>query len=342
VRVGSLRAVTIALCRQTRPFVRTGSVLVVALALSALIGISPAGALEPDAEVERVLGLSDDVDWGEYLAGECVTCHAADAATDAEAPRIHGAEAPYLVRAVLDYRGGVRTNTTMGNVAAALGDEEIAALARFLSAAVPVAVDKDAADTDDSAATDSDMSDTDENASMAVAIRPDVARVVVPTSDGEAVVERIQDTANVIAGEFARTSRPCPPFCIQPIRPIDGVETIGELELLAMLEDPDGIVVDSREIDWYLDGTIPGSTHIPYTEIASRLDELGCTREGDAWRCDDAATVALFCNGPWCGQSPTAIRAMVREGYPANRIRYYRGGMQVWQLLGLSVVQGDF
>lgn len=48
----------------------------------------------------------------------------------------------------------------------------------------------------------------------------------------------------------------------------------------------------------------------------------------------------LFCNGPWCGQSPTAIRAMIGAGYPADRISYYRGGMQEWRLLGLTVAGG--
>jgi rhodanese-related sulfurtransferase len=39
----------------------------------------------------------------------------------------------------------------------------------------------------------------------------------------------------------------------------------------------------------------------------------------------------------WCGQSPTAIRAMIAAGYPAEKIQYYRGGMQDWRILGLSV-----
>jgi hypothetical protein len=31
---------------------------------------------------------------------------------------------------------------------------------------------------------------------------------------------------------------------------------------------------------------------------------------------------------------------MLREGYPAARIRYYRGGMQAWKSLGLTTVEG--
>jgi hypothetical protein len=31
---------------------------------------------------------------------------------------------------------------------------------------------------------------------------------------------------------------------------------------------------------------------------------------------------------------------MIEAGYPAEKIHYYRGGMQVWRSLGLTVVPG--
>ena len=49
-----------------------------------------------------------------------------------------------------------------------------------------------------------------------------------------------------------------------------------------------------------------------------------------------------FCNGPVCPQSPTAILAMTRDGYPADKIYYYRGGMLDWAALGFPVVSGEF
>lgn len=174
----------------------------------------------------------------------------------------------------------------------------------------------------------------------AVKISPDLAEVTVETAEGPVVIRRNQDTDHEVSGYYARTSRECSPFCIQPARAADGVETIGELELLAMLIDETVRVIDARTLEWHLEETIPGSTHIPYTEVASRLDELGCVGESGAWDCTDAVTVALYCNGIWCGQSPAAIRAMLREGYPAERIFYYRGGMQAWKILGLTTVGG--
>ena len=119
--------------------------------------------------------------------------------------------------------------------------------------------------------------------------------------------------------------------------PAPGVTTIGELELLDMLQDPDAMVIDSRTEDWFRTGSIPGAVNIPYTYVIDELAQLGCEPDFDGWDCAGARRVALFCNGLWCGQSPTAIRNMIEAGYPADRIFYYRGGMQSWRLLGLSV-----
>ncbi len=178
-------------------------------------------------------------------------------------------------------------------------------------------------------------------AEVEVGITKDMPTVTVQTGNGPVEISRIQDTKHEISGEWARTSRPCPDFCIQPITPAAGVTTIGELELIEMLQDPDAVVVDSRTRDWFEGGTIPGAVNIPYTYILDELVQLGCEPDFDGWDCASAKSVALFCNGIWCGQSPTAIRNMIKAGYPAERISYYRGGMQVWRLLGLTVTGGE-
>jgi rhodanese-related sulfurtransferase len=170
-----------------------------------------------------------------------------------------------------------------------------------------------------------------------VNITPDMPSVTIETAEGSATISRIQDQANELDGEWAQTSRACPPFCIQPMTPAPGVTTIGELELLDMLKDPDAMVIDSRTEDWFRTGSIPGAVNIPYTYVIDELAQLGCEPDFDGWDCAGARRVALFCNGLWCGQSPTAIRNMIEAGYPADRIFYYRGGMQSWRLLGLSV-----
>ena len=172
-----------------------------------------------------------------------------------------------------------------------------------------------------------------------VGITKNIMSITVKTSDGPIEIKRNQDNDAVISPGFAKTSRKCPPFCVQPMKVAPGVETVGELEVVKYLEKG-GLIIDARTVEWHVKGTIPSAKNIPYTKIADRLDELGCKKE-TKWNCSKAKQVLLFCNGLWCGQSPTAIRAMLREGYPASKILYYRNGMQGWQSLGLTVVEGD-
>ena len=133
----------------------------------------------------------------------------------------------------------------------------------------------------------------------------------------------------------AAQAHPETPFAVEEKGPV------GELEVLAALQDPDTIVVDGRIRSDFEAGTIPGAISMPYLEAANRLGELGCEIDFDGWICEgELPQVVLFCNGPWCGQSPTAARNMIEAGFPAENISYYRGGMQNWNGLGLTVVPG--
>ena len=164
------------------------------------------------------------------------------------------------------------------------------------------------------------------------------------------VIERNQDNDATIPDAFALTSRPCPPFCIQPLVAAPGVETYGELELLQFLEDKvqtgEGVLVDARLESWYQGGTIPGSINLPFNLFENPesnpflvpvLELLGGKQDSvGGWDFDEAKELGMFCNGPWCGQSPRAIKNLLSVGYPAEKLKYYRGGMQAWLALGLS------
>ncbi len=128
----------------------------------------------------------------------------------------------------------------------------------------------------------------------------------------------------------------------QPLLPAKGVTLVGEIEMLHALNDKDAKLVDMRLEDHFLKGTIPKAINIPYIEIELRLDELGCKKTDTKWDCTQAPKVYAFCNGPVCTQSPTGIRDMIRLGFPAEKIFYYRGGMLVWDALGLNIVPGEF
>lgn len=185
-------------------------------------------------------------------------------------------------------------------------------------------------------------------------------------------VQRVQDPDYELKGYFAKTGRKCPPFCIQPVTPDSSVGTIAEVELFDFMEtklrDGSGVLIDARTESWFRKGTIPGSVNYPFTlfgkdredpELVAAIKSFGAKERGDVgateklledwgwadarhktedWDFSMAKDLVLWCNGPACGQSPRAIRGLLDVGYPGEKISYYRGGMQMWQLWGLTTV----
>jgi len=171
-------------------------------------------------------------------------------------------------------------------------------------------------------------------------------------------IMRNQDNNHTVNPAFAKTSRPCPPFCIQPAVLAPGVETIAEREVIHYISKMSGgdnsiLVVDSRTPDWVKKGTIPGAVNLPWTKLnpakgadpVSILEiletQFGVTESEGLLNFSNAKTLVMFCNGMWCGQSPNNIKNLLKIGYPAHKIKWYRGGMQDWEILGLSTVPGS-
>ena len=190
---------------------------------------------------------------------------------------------------------------------------------------------------------------------LEVNISADLASVEVMHHGRKVSIMRNQDQGNSINPEYARTSRKCPPFCIQPIELAPGVKTVAELELLHFLKqisdgDTSALVIDSRTPAWVEKGIIPGTVNIPWDTLNMGKSEpavvkailetqLGATQRDGFWNFDNAKTLLLFCNGSWCGQSPTTIKGLLKIGYPAHKILWYRGGMQDWESLGLTTLK---
>jgi len=185
-------------------------------------------------------------------------------------------------------------------------------------------------------------------------------------------VQRVQDPDFQLTGYFAKTARKCPPFCIHPLTIAPGVETIGEVEIFEFMEgvlpDDKGMLIDARTPKWFKRGTIPGSVNYPFSvlsdgpdepEMVKALETFGAERRGtvgavdrwlekkgfmdgdlksDKWDFSNAKELVLWCNGPACDQSPRAIEGLLNVGYPAEKLKYYRGGMQMWRLWGLTTV----
>lgn len=183
-----------------------------------------------------------------------------------------------------------------------------------------------------------------------VRINGKIFSVKVMHNGKEVEIMRNQDRTNEISEYYTPTYR----GNIQAMNPFKPhqVETIGELEMLTYLqaqgEDDTILVIDSRTPRWVERGTIPGSINISFKEFeteertAEIMEEtFGVIPSDIAWDFSYAKTLVMYCNGPWCGQSPTAIKKLLRAGYPASKIKYYRGGMQNWAALGLTTVVDD-
>ena len=206
-----------------------------------------------------------------------------------------------------------------------------------------------------------------------VGITPDLMSVNVMHNGQSVEVMRNQDNKNTVIDAFAKTSRPCPPFCIQPMVLAEGVETLGEVEVLdyaAKMSAGDSsiMLVDSRTPDWVSRGTIPGAVNVPWTlltpsqgattEVITNTmtgqfnvalaegvdfievdDAIANNRVSEVFDYGGAKTLVMFCNGMWCGQSPASIKTLLKYGYPAEKIKWYRDGMQAWEILGLTTAK---
>lgn len=185
-------------------------------------------------------------------------------------------------------------------------------------------------------------------AAQDVRITPDLARQSLTVNGQPLVIERIQDQDHRLSGDFTKTSRACPPFCITPMQAAPGVATVGELEVLEFLDTRVavglGLLLDSRVPEWFAKGSIPGAVNVPFATVDAAnpyrddiLQALGAVKTADGLDFTGAQDLLLFCNGPWCDQAPRAIRSLVSAGYPPEKLSFYRGGMQLWLQLGLTV-----
>ncbi len=141
-------------------------------------------------------------------------------------------------------------------------------------------------------------------------------------------VMRIQDTGNRLTDDFTKTSRECPPYCIQPIEAAKGVRTIGEVELKKLVNEPNVLLIDARRNAFFVLEALPRAVNIPKEKSVDPklLKSLG-NKE-----------LIIYGNGPWSPEATEFIRNIVRLGYPAEKIRYYRDGLQGWKLLGFTTV----
>jgi len=130
-------------------------------------------------------------------------------------------------------------------------------------------------------------------------------------------------------------ARKCRPFCIQPEN-IEGATTIKLEDFPKMAADINAgkiLIVDMRTPDWFTKETIPGAINLPYIDLVGNPNKA----KAKIKKLEDKPIIS-FCNGWWCGQSPTGIKALQQLNYP-GKIYWFRGGNQDWSDAGLPFVK---
>ena len=183
-----------------------------------------------------------------------------------------------------------------------------------------------------------------------VSISKGVKSIDMELNDEKFTIMRNQTAGNKISALYETTHRGVP----QPISLAKGLETLGELEFIEYMKkaqtDENIAIIDSRKPGWFDRLRIPGAVNVPFTNFESKdtaiemmEDEMGVVQKSDGTLdFSNAKTLALYCNGYWCGQTPGMVKnakyALLKMGYPVSKIKYYRGGMQAWTSLGFTVV----
>lgn len=138
---------------------------------------------------------------------------------------------------------------------------------------------------------------------------------------------------------------------ISPIKINDDIQTFGEYEVIQFMQkaqnDKNMLLVDARLPAWYEQLTIPTSINLPFpnfdktknpAEFDDVLEEIGVTQKMGVYDFSNAKTLLLFCNGSWCPQSTWAIENLLKIGYPAKKLNWYRGGLESWTLMNLTTI----
>ena len=181
-----------------------------------------------------------------------------------------------------------------------------------------------------------------------VRITEDMLTAAFSVAGRDYEIARNQDTANRIPEGLSLTSRPCPGYCIQPMQAAPGVRTLGEIEVISHLQagvsNGRALLIDARVPELFAAGAIPGAVNVPLSVMTPDnpyrgeiLKALGARDVSAGLDFSAALDLVVYGDGPWSSEASDMIRELVEVGYPAARLGFYRGGMQSWQGLGLSV-----
>jgi len=166
-------------------------------------------------------------------------------------------------------------------------------------------------------------------------------------------VEVVHDTQSIVIERIPIKDRnSCPPFCIEPMK-IKNVVTVGEVETLEFIEKlkekKSRLLVDVRENIEYKKSTIPGSINLPFSMLKDKspyqeevLKLLGAKKSSkknskSKWYFKNPQALLIFGQSATTNEASSVVKSLLHFGYPSSKIFYYRGGVESWEALGLTL-----
>ena len=105
----------------------------------------------------------------------------------------------------------------------------------------------------------------------------------------------------------------------------DNLEPLSRKELLRRMRDGLVTLIDTRPVEEFSAGHLPGSINLPQSELKRRLRELPRDQE-----------IVAYCRGPYCVLSYEAVAELRKRGFKAYRLE---DGYPEWRAAGLPVEQ---
>jgi len=184
-------------------------------------------------------------------------------------------------------------------------------------------------------------------------IKSKIKNNTINISEKISSVEVLHDNQPIVIERIpVKDNNSCPPFCIEPMK-INGVTTVAELETLEFIKDLKAkkaqLLIDVRENIVYKKSTIPGSINLPLSMLYDNspykeevLKLFGAKKSSVKstkikWYFKHPQELLIFGQSATTNEASRAIKMLLKFGYPSSKILYYRGGVESWEALGLTL-----
>jgi|Deesub1362A_J573_1020465.scaffolds.fasta_scaffold10010_3 rhodanese-related sulfurtransferase len=106
-------------------------------------------------------------------------------------------------------------------------------------------------------------------------------------------------------------------------------------ELLKLMKSEDLLLIDARDMDFYIDGHIKGAVNVPYQDFV-----LNPFNYIEIFERNKNKKIVIYCDGGFCELSFKLAKALIENGIKG--ISIYIGGYNEWERAGFPVEKAVF